>query len=174
MQKVIRFFAVGLFFLLVAPMLHAALEHQADPLLYELRSSLQQVFEDEEECERLYQKVKDLQNPTPIVKGYIGTIYIAKARHVPIFKKMRNFNKGTDLLETAIKEAPSDVELRFLRLTIQVNLPGFLGYNKNIDTDKNFLVNKYHTAGPRMKEAIIDYINNSGEFSADQRAQVRS
>ena len=144
----------------------------SDPLLFELRTNLQKAFQEEGECEKLYEKIKNLENPEPIVKGYMGAIYVARARHITFFKKMKNLNTGIDLLEEAIKGDPKDVELRFLRLTIQVNLPKFLGYHQDVEKDKIFVLENYQNAGPKMKQAMLDFIKTSGEFNEAQRASV--
>jgi hypothetical protein len=43
------------------------------------------------------------------------------------------------LLEKAIKQSPSDPELRYIRYAIQVSIPKFLGYNMHILEDKMIL-----------------------------------
>lgn len=52
--------------------------------------------------------------------------------------KLSYFNDGKALIEAAIKKSPNNVELRYLRLLVQLNCPGFLGYNDNINEDLNY------------------------------------
>ncbi len=76
------------------------------------------------------------------VEGYRAVIWFLWADYyVNPIKKWKCFNKGKDRLEELIGENRNNVELRFLRLTIQDNLPDFLGYNSNINDDKDFI---YH------------------------------
>ncbi len=51
------------------------------------------------------------------------------------FYKLWLFKKGHELLEDAIKGDPNNPEFRFLRLIIQENAPGFLGYNDSEERD---------------------------------------
>ena len=44
------------------------------------------------------------------------------------------------MLEKSISIEPENIELRFLRLTIQANLPSFLGYSENKENDKAFVL----------------------------------
>ena len=53
---------------------------------------------------------------------------LANCKKTP-FSKLSVFNEGKDDLEKAIQEDPDNVEIRFLRYTIQTNIPGFLNYN---------------------------------------------
>lgn len=70
--------------------------------------------------------------------GYLGVAYTMMAQYAfnPA-TKLKLFNTGSGMLDMAIKQHPDDAELRFLRLTIQVNAPRFLGYNKEKKEDKN-------------------------------------
>ncbi len=89
-----------------------------------------------------------------------------------MINKMSNFNKGKDLLEQAIRARPSELELHFLRLTIQYNLPGFLGYKSDIDGDKKFVLDHFSEAGPNLKERITNYVKNSGHFTPAEQARI--
>ncbi len=53
------------------------------------------------------------------------------------------FKKGKRHLESAVSKAPENLEIRFLRYTCQVEMPHFLGYNKNITEDKKFILEHY-------------------------------
>lgn len=75
--------------------------------------------------------------------------------------KLRYFNNGKSILENAIAKAPANTELRYLRLTIQLNAPSFLGYNKMIEADKMFLQkNVTATEDADLKKMITDYLES--------------
>lgn len=75
-----------------------------------------------------------------LIKGYQACFYFIKCKFVdnPIDKLMY-FNKGKDLLEFAIIQEPKSVELKFLRYSIQKNLPRFLLYHSSLEKDFNFV-----------------------------------
>jgi len=52
--------------------------------------------------------------------------------------KLKNFNRGKKILEASILES-NNVENVYLRLLIQLNIPGILNYHDNIDADIDFL-----------------------------------
>lgn len=90
-----------------------------------------------------------------------GMIIMAKHLINPI-SKMTHFNKGKDLLEEVIRKAPLNTELRYLRFSVQSNVPGFLNYNKELQTDKVFLLNSLRTLeDDQLKKLILNVLNKS-------------
>ena len=57
-------------------------------------------------------------------------------------EKLRYFNKGKNKLENFISNHPNNVEGRYVRLLVQSELPGFLGYKDKIITDAEFIVSQ--------------------------------
>lgn len=72
--------------------------------------------------------------------AYLGAYQTVWANHVlsPI-TKLSTFNEGKKNIELAIKKDPANLELRFIRLSVQKNAPSFLGYNKQKSEDEIFL-----------------------------------
>jgi hypothetical protein len=93
--------------------------------------------------------------------GYLGGLQTIWANHVfnPI-NKLKTFKEGKINIEKAIKLDPDNVELRFIRLSIQKNAPSFLGYNSNINSDKEFIKSNQKT----ISSAIVR--NNINELFA--------
>ena len=86
-------------------------------------------------------KISKMENQnTSLIKGYKGCFYFIKCKFTnnPV-KKIKYFDKGKHLLERAINDDPKSVELKFLRYSIQKNLPKFLLYYENIEKDLNFV-----------------------------------
>ena len=77
------------------------------------------------------------------------------------FYKLWLFKKGHGLLEDAIKENPNNTEFRFLRLMIQENAPGFLGYNDSEEKDSESIRNAYKSLPENIQKAISDYNKTS-------------
>ena len=78
----------------------------------------------------------------------------------PVYK-LWLFRKGHGLLEDAIKENPSNIEFRFLRLIIQENAPGFLGYDDSKEIDSKYIRNAYQSLPENLQKAILDYNKTS-------------
>jgi hypothetical protein len=162
-----------LFFILMNISSLAAAQQNPSPLLVEARNELPKAFENEKECIGLCNKLSQVKNPEPLLKGYVGAASIARARHASLFDKRGYLKTGTEILEEAIKEKPNSTELLFLRLTIQINLPSFLGYNDNIDADKNFVLANYSLAPPTLKTRISNFIKDSDSFTDEEKARIK-
>ncbi len=143
-------------------------------LLIEIRQNLSEAFQERSVSDRLFAKVKAIEEAEPLLWGYIGAVYFTRAKHVSIFNKMGAFRKGKKYLEKALEEAPDELELHFLRMTIQINLPGFLGYNDHIDEDKKFVLDHFETAKPKLRSRIANYVEQSEDFSAEEKALIKS
>ena len=162
----------GIFFLVISSHIAQA-QQPPSPLLVMAREELPGAFKSEANSITLYNKLKDVKNPDPLLKGYIGASNFARARYAPLIDKRSFLKTGTLLLEEAIKEKPNTTELIFLRLTIQTKLPSFLGYNDNIESDKKFVLEHYNTTPSPLKERIGRFIGKSENFTEEEKAMVR-
>lgn len=126
--------------------------------LVELRGYLQKGENSEEVSKTLISKSKTAYENTnkPIYLAFsaVGNFFMAKHAGNPL-SKYSYFNKGKKMLEDAVKKEPNNLEIRLMRLISQEKTPSFLGYNKNIDSDKNFIVKNYKNSDD---ENLINYI----------------
>lgn len=53
------------------------------------------------------------------------------------YSKYRHFSNGTEQLDALIKQNQQNIEMRFLRMMIQIEAPSFLGYKNEINEDLN-------------------------------------
>ena len=71
--------------------------------------------------------------------------------------KLNTFKTGYRLLEAEISKSPRNAEFRFLRLAIQEHAPEILKYNKNLQDDKNIVIEGYRKLDPVIQEFILLY-----------------
>jgi hypothetical protein len=77
---------------------------------------------------------------------------------------MSYFSDGKKHLEEAISNDKENIELRFLRLTIQANLPTFLGYSDNKENDKAFVLTHLNEAkSETFKTRVRNFIKHAEE-----------
>lgn len=88
--------------------------------------------------------------------GYAGGLQMIGAKYSGNpFTKLSDFKKGKKKVEEAIKTEPENIELHYLRLVIQKFAPRFLGYHKQIDSDRAFLRENLHKVQSEdLKELI--------------------
>lgn len=74
-------------------------------------------------------------------KGYYASMVLMKSRFSKSpFSKYKFFKQGKKQLDKAISENTAVVEIRYIRFLMQKQIPSFLGYNKNIEEDYNFIL----------------------------------
>lgn len=137
------------FFILLLINILPALEHGNDiDGLVSIRNQYVKAVSSREQNEQFIQTLQR-QPRTAIIKGYFAGSHFIKASHAMApWTKWSEFKTGKKLLEQAIHSAPNEPELRFIRLTIQANLPGFLNYSSDIKADTDFL----KTALPAIRD----------------------
>ncbi len=102
-----------------------------------------------------------------------ATLTLLSKQQKAIKNKKPFFKNGVSLIEYAIKKEPNNIEIRFIRLSIQQNIPKFLKYNKHITEDKKFVLSKLKSIkSTSLKKYILDYINYSKHFSETEKSQV--
>src|SRR5690606_38975071 len=128
----------------------------ASPTLVELRSLFEKSTREEKYCLELIQLLEPFDEDSPLLYGYKGSAKVLMAEHrFNPLTKLSYFNEGTQILEKAILRAPQNVELRFLRYSIQSNAPFFLNYDVNLEMDKQFLKEKLPDIEDKHLQNII-------------------
>ena len=89
-------------------------------------------------------------------RGYMAAMNFTKSRLYKFpLKKMKYFNRGKSILEEVIEAYPLNLELRYLRYSLQKKVPDFLGYNDNIDEDLVMIKKKIANSGMSIKTKSI-------------------
>lgn len=109
------------------------------------RANYKKVVSDKDLCKEMISELRNSQNISATHLAYFGGLQAIWANHVfnPI-TKLKTFQEGKENIEKAIETEPNNVELRFIRLSIQRNVPGFLGYRSNVKEDSEFIKKNLH------------------------------
>lgn len=143
--------------------------NQTDGIL-ELRSSFQRALTSSKSANDL--NTLTSKQETAIVKAYHGVSYTLLGKHAsnPI-KKLEFLKKGLPLLNQAVQEKPLDVEIRFLRFSVEENVPSFVQIERHINTDKYFLIN-YLKPTHSYYEYIKNYLKQSKSLSDLEKSKL--
>jgi hypothetical protein len=113
------------------------------------------------------------ENTSPLFKAYrgAGLATTSNCTSWPL-KKISRFRDGKALIEEAVSLKPEDLEVRFLRFTIQRNIPAFLGYD-NVEEDRKFIMERltlYLKKGEHSKltKLILNYMYDTEELTREQ------
>ncbi|MBK0378162.1 hypothetical protein [Mucilaginibacter segetis] len=115
----------------------------------------------------LYNSLNSMQIKSALIIGYIGTLEALKAKHTwnPYYK-LKYLNDAEKSFQKAITEAPHNIEIRFMRYSVEHNVPNFLGYNKNLKADREEIIHQidkrnYGSADNELVKTIITFLIDS-------------
>jgi hypothetical protein len=127
----------------------------------EVRKLYYQAAVNEDAAVRLKKMLTEVNdNSDAIFVCYKGASQMLDAKYAfnPI-TKLNRFKKGKTMMEKAINKDPNHLEMRFIRFSIQTNLPSFLGYNNWIESDKKLLLlQTSKTKDEDLKLKISNYL----------------
>jgi hypothetical protein len=169
-----RYWPILLSMLLMCTMVKADVP---DPKI--LRKQLLQALEKKELTDSLYKVLTAEPNKTPLVTAYLGTLQALKAKHAwnPYYK-FKYLSDAERTLSTAVDREPNNIEIRFMRFSIEHNVPGFLNYNKNLTADRDAMVTQidkkyYATADTELVHTIIKFLLDSDRCTPKQERTLR-
>ncbi|UPL50100.1 hypothetical protein [Hymenobacter sublimis] len=134
--KLIRFLFLS--FLLT---LSTLVSTEANPYsVAHLRRQYQQAATSKEAGEKFYQLMAAYDKQDAVVLAYKAAAEAIRARDASMFNKLTYVQNASKLFDQAVKLDSNNAEIRFLRLSVESNLPGFLGLSPHVEEDRQFLV----------------------------------
>ena len=138
----------------------------------EIRALYKQTDGSKENTIVLFNKLQSIsEKDGNVLLAYKGASIAMKGRFEKGAKqKTTIFKEGISLVEAALLKEPKNMEIRFIRLSIQQNSPKVLKYKKNIDEDKDFVLSNYESIKTNtLRNYIRDYILNSNNFTDEEK-----
>jgi hypothetical protein len=138
----------------------------------EIRSHFEKGSESMEYAEKL--KSLTSNKKTPLHKAYYGMSYALMAKHSNgPFKKLELVKKGMDFINTAVKEEPNNIEIRFLRFSIESKAPSFLGISEHLEEDKLKLLNGLNASHSYFK-VIHTFLIQSSYLTNKEKDKLKA
>ncbi|NHF60556.1 hypothetical protein FK220_014470 [Flavobacteriaceae bacterium TP-CH-4] len=145
------------------------------PDISEVRQSYREASTDGEAATRLYQDLSTIsKGEDDVLIAYKGGVTTMLAKYAKTVKEKKMFFKeGITFLEYAVEKAPNNIEIRYVRLSVKENAPKITGYKKNLDEDKDFILNHLSSVeNPEIKKYIKGYISQSKIFNESEKQSV--
>ncbi len=127
--------------------------------LESIRSDYPYAAENKSACNNWLTKLERQNNKTNVELAYLGAFQIMWANHLSNpFDKLATFKKGKANIEKAVQQQPENIEIRFIRYSIQKKCPKFLNYQNNLSTDKSFLTQHKQQVEQKSLNHLIESI----------------
>ncbi|TKC09584.1 hypothetical protein [Pedobacter frigoris] len=147
----------------------------SEPKVTELRNLFYESESDKSAWAKFVKLVESVNTKSsPLLVCYKGVSEMMGAKYtVNPVSKLRKFKKGKFFIEEAVKREPANIEIRFLRFSIQTNLPTFLGYNDQIKEDKLMLLNNLSKIRDKnLKTNIATYLSSSKYCTEEEKKKL--
>lgn len=142
--------------------------------LNEIRISFKDASDDEIKANAFYEKVQSVNDNSALILAYEGAGEVIYSKFLKSkLDKLEHFKSGASTLEEAVETDSNSIEIRFIRLVIQEQTPGFLGYDENIEEDVNFIMDNYFSTSDNIKAMILEYVDSSESFSTEQKNKLK-
>lgn len=130
-------------------------------------------------AENLFKNLSKEEALTPVLLAYKGASQAVMAKHVRgVGKKYSLAKKGMKVLHEAVSRDPDNIEIRFLRFSVQENVPSFLGLSGDRKSDKNVILenlsrrNEYQIDDEFFNE-IVNFLIQSGECTEEEIGKLK-
>ena len=150
----------------------------SDALRGNLRKELFALNYNSEIAGELLIRLDYTDTPSPLIIAYkaVCEAHIAKVESNP-FEKYRYLQKANKHLREAIDLDKKNVEIRFLRYAFQIQTPGILGFQRNLEEDRQVIMNDftfYDWSGIDLEviKYICDFMIEKGDCTLNERAQL--
>ena len=146
------------------------LEQSGDTNLLNIRKIFYQATEESESANLLNAMLTEpLTSKDITLEGYRGMSFMLLSKHASNpYNKMSYFTKGSEILDKAIQEDNENIELRFLRYTIQCEAPIFLNYKSELSLDLNFIKTQVNNLKDfDLKNRINNYLYLQKHIAAE-------
>lgn len=126
-----------------------------------IRNHYEQAITNKEVCTTMIDGLKK-SKVNNIELAYLGGLQTIWANHTinPI-SKLKTFDIGKTNIEKAVTNEKDNIEIRFVRLSVQKNCPKFLGYSASIAEDELYI--KQHISdiqSESLKRMVLNVLNN--------------
>lgn len=137
----------------------------------EIQKSYFEAIGNERKIERVLKILQNIKNPSALLLAYRAACESMMAQFTwNPYIKLAQVTKSFDFFEEAIKQNPQDAEIRFLRFSVQHNVPDFLRKNREFEDDKMVLLTNFETANfeKEFGNFIITYLKDSKRFAESE------
>lgn len=146
--------------------------------LDQLRSEYLTALRDYLNAPKVYESFLKVEKPNGKILAYQGALEAIMTKTTwNLFKKMSYLNKSEASFNKAIEMAPYDIEIRYMRLAVQFEIPSYLGFSDDMEDDKEFILNNMNnlsaeTIPPTLKKQIIDFMHRCEMFTVQQIQKI--
>lgn len=131
--------------------------------LQRVKRAMVRAIESSAVTDSLYKALLAGPHKDPMTRGYLASVEALKAKHAwNPYHKVKFANRSTKTMAEAVNADPTNLELRFMRFSIQHYMPAFLGLSKELDADRKEIVKHYRSRS--FQKTDSELVRNIAKF----------
>ena len=140
------------------------------PSVEMVRENYKIALQSKENVQKFYNLLQAIPDNGSILAAYSGASRMMYARYAK--NRTELLKEGKKYIENAVQTHSNNSEIRFIRLSVQENLPKIVPYRQNIEEDKQFLIENMKNESAELKNYIKDYIKTSKIFTEEEKNKL--
>ncbi|RZL39065.1 MAG: hypothetical protein EOO96_01545 [Pedobacter sp.] len=138
-----------------------------------LKTDLIKAVENAKLTDSLLGKLNKLPNKTALITGYCGTLEALKAKHSwNPYNKIKYVKVSLKTMQKAIDMDKENLEIRFMRFSIEHFTPGFLGFSEHLNVDRKEIIKHYQNRN--FGVADEELVKNVAKFMIESKRCTES
>lgn len=166
-------------------LLFTAVSYSSNEEMKFIREQFYRAVGDEEALGRLENYINkkystQLNSYPPVILAYRGGVEALKAKYVfSPFSKFEYVNESLSILEKAVNKMPQNLEIRFIRFSILDNIPFFMGYGEERESDKKVVIaellkNDFSAIDRETQKGLINYLLENSSLTDEEMAMLKN
>ena len=131
-------------------------------------------------AEETYEYFLSIPEPSASIIAYKGALeaILTKTTWNP-FKKFAYLKESKISFSKAVEMDPNLLEIRFLRMAVQYEIPSYLGFSDELKVDLAFILENYIKFNPKKYSAevlneIIGFVDKCQYFSGEETKRIKN
>jgi hypothetical protein len=148
--------------------------------LPQIRSRYRESVKDRDEAQALWRSLKSSRAKDGVILAYQAATRVLMSHHswMPL-EKLAYLKEAMGLFRQAVRQAPDNVEVRFLRFSIEHSLPAYLSESGDLDEDKATIIAQLHRHAEFDLQAaelkpMFDFFESCERFTPTELAAMHS
>ncbi|MFN8166268.1 MAG: hypothetical protein U0X76_08895 [Bacteroidia bacterium] len=141
----------------------------------EIRVRFQSACTNETQLLSLLAELESQKSPEPVISAYIGALKATKARFCSLpWKKYSHCKAGLIHLNQAVNCDPGNIEIRYLRMLIEFNIPKVADLSGDLENDKKTILLHFDTERDlNLKKTIASFLVTNNLTTAEESKKLK-
>lgn len=128
-----------------------------------------------DEAVNYLKRVVELEQDNAEILAYLGSAYAMAGRDSGfVVNKVSNVNKGLAALDKAVKKAPRNLNVRFIRGSVSYSLPAMFSRRASAESDYHFYVNEAKTGAQVDPERLAEAYFKLGQMALENNRKAEA